>query len=67
MTPGLIDDATRKRAAGRGGFLPGIVLGLVFGLCVIFISGQETRFAVYGLGALLALAVLPPKIGRAHV
>ena len=64
MTPDLIDDATRKRAAGRGGFLPGIVLGLVFGLCVIFISGEETRFAVYGLGALLALAALPPILRR---
>jgi O-antigen ligase len=53
-----MDDVARRRA-GQGSLLPGLGVGLVVGLAVIYIFGQETRFAVYGIGAVIGLAFLP--------
>jgi O-antigen ligase len=39
--------------------MPGLAFGLVLGLFVVVIFGQDTRFAVYGLAAFAAFAVLP--------
>ena len=61
MTTEPMDDVTRRRT-GRGSMLPGLGLGLLFGVVVIYIFGQETRFAVYGLAAILGLAFLPGVI-----
>jgi len=55
VTTEPMDDVTRRRT-GRGSMLPGLGLGLLFGVVVIYIFGQETRFAVYGLAAILGLA-----------
>jgi O-antigen ligase len=59
-----MDDVTRRRE-GQGSFLPGLGLGLLFGIVVIYMFGQETRFAVYGLGAAIVLAFTPSLVRRA--
>ncbi len=64
VTPAVLDDATRRRAR-QGSFLPGLGVGLVIGLAVIYLFGQETRFAVYGLGAAVLLAFIPSLLRRA--
>jgi O-antigen ligase len=51
------------RAGGRGLVL-GLGLGLVFGFAMLYLFGEETRFAVYGLGALIGLAFLPGLVNR---
>jgi O-antigen ligase len=58
VTTQPMDDVTRRRAA-QGSIIPGLGIGLLCGIAVIYIFGQETRFAVYGLGAVLAIAFLP--------
>ena len=63
------DDTTDRRRdpppSAAGGFLPGLGIGLCVGLGVIYLFGQETRFAVYGLGAALALTFIPSLLRRA--
>src|SRR5262249_15615239 len=65
VTPALLDGVTRRRQQRRGGFLPGLGIGLVFGWFVIYFFGQDTRFAVYGLGGAIMLAFLPSLVRRA--
>ncbi len=43
----------------------GIVLGVLFGLGTLYLFGEETRFAVYGLLALVGLAFVPTLVRRA--
>jgi len=64
VTPAVAEDVTPKTKR-RGEFLPGLGLGLACGLSVIYLFGQETRFAVYGLAAGMALAFLPSLVRRA--
>jgi O-antigen ligase len=63
VTTQPIDDVVRRRA-GQGSLLPGFGVGLAVGLAVIYIFGQETRFAVYGLGAAIVLAFTPSLVRR---
>jgi putative inorganic carbon (HCO3(-)) transporter len=57
------DRSYAPRPAG-GGLVLGLGLGLVFGFAMLYIFGEETRFAVYGLGALIGLAFLPGLVRR---
>jgi O-antigen ligase len=57
------DRSYAPRPAG-GGLVLGLGLGLVFGFAMLYLFGEETRFAVYGLGALIGLAFLPALVRR---
>jgi O-antigen ligase len=58
------DRSYAPRPAGGGGLVLGLGLGLVFGFAMLYLFGEETRFAVYGLGALIGLAFLPGLVRR---
>ncbi len=60
----MTDRAGARRPAAGGGLAPGLGLGVVFGVGALYMFGEETRFAVYGLGALIALAFLPGLVRR---
>lgn len=64
MTPAPIDDVTARRTR-QGGFLPGLAVGLGCGLLVVYMFGLETRFAVYGLAATMALVFGPMLVRHA--
>ncbi len=59
MTTGLDGGGAGPRPSGGGGVLPALGIGLVLGLIVMITFGQDMRFAVYGLVALVAFASLP--------
>ncbi len=59
-----MSDRSPTRSGSGGGLLLGLGVGLGFGFAMLYLFGEETRFAVYGLGALLGLAFLPGVVRR---
>jgi O-antigen ligase len=55
----LDDGGAGRRPSGGGGVMRALGLGLVLGMFVVVTFGQDMRFAVYGLAALAAFALLP--------
>jgi O-antigen ligase len=55
---------TNRRPAAGAGLSVGLGLGFAFGFAMLYFFGEETRFAVYGLGALIGLAFLPGLVRR---
>jgi putative inorganic carbon (HCO3(-)) transporter len=53
-----------SRPAARSELGLGLGLGVVFGFVMLFLFGEETRFAVYGLGTLIALTFIPALVRR---
>jgi putative inorganic carbon (HCO3(-)) transporter len=64
-THGEVPAAVEPAARGRGELGLGVALGAVFGIGMLYLFGEETRFAVYGLGALIALTFIPGLVRRA--
>lgn len=55
--------APRSRA-GSFELLLGLPIGLVIGFVIVELLGRETRFAIYGLGTLLALVFAPRVVSQ---